>query len=157
MSYLLERDTVSGREGKAFMTLDGVVNELFGAKKVETSVDIQTEDMTVVGTRKVQQKPNGAKMSGTATVYYGTPLFIDMARRYVKGGAMPYFDMQVTNNDPTTTVGQQVVAYYNCKLTGTIPLSKLDADTTMLSIDISFTFDDFEVLQSFTDPASTGN
>lgn len=156
MAYLLERDTVSGREGKAFVTIGNTVYELFGLKKIETSIDVQTEDMTVVGTRKVQQKPNGAKMNGTATIYYGTPLFVQMAQQYVKQGSLPYFDIQVTNNDPTSTVGTQIMAYYNCKLTGTIPLSKLDADTTMLSIDISFTFDDFETMEAFNDPAVLG-
>lgn len=157
MAYLLERDTISGREGTAFATINGVVHELFGLKKIQTSIDVQTEDMTVVGTRKVQQKPNGAKQNGTATLYYGTPLFIQMARNYLKNGSLPYFDIQITNSDPTTTVGTQVVAYYNCKLTSTIPLSMLDSDTTMLTMDISFTFDDFEPLENFTDPASTGN
>lgn len=157
MAYLYERDTVSGKEGKAFATINGVVHELFGLKKIDTSLDIQSEDMTVVGTRKIQQKSNGAKMSGTATIYYGTPLFIQMAKDYVKSGSLTSFDIQVTNNDPTTTIGEQIVAYYDCKLTGTVPLSKLDADSSMLSIDISFTFDDFETLESFTDPESTGN
>ena len=94
--------------------------------------------------------------TGTMTIYYGTPLFLDMVARYIRQGVMPYFTLQTTNEDPTTTVGAQTVAYYNCKLSGTIPLSILDADTDMLTMDISFTYEDFEILSTFHTPAQTG-
>ena len=104
-----------------------------------------------------QQKPGAVKLTGTMTVYYGTPLFLDMVAQYIRTGVMPYFNLQVTNDDPTTTVGTQTVAYYNCKLTGTIPLSVLDADADMLTMDVGFTYEDFEPLSSFHAPAGTGN
>ena len=36
MSFLLERDALNGKQGKAFITINGEINELFGAKKVQT-------------------------------------------------------------------------------------------------------------------------
>lgn len=157
MAFLLERDTISGKEGKAFLTQNGKNVELFGIKKIQTTADIQSTDMTVVGTRKIQSKPTGVKQEGTGTVYYGTPLFVEMALQYANTGVMPYFDIQITNNDPTTTVGEQVMAYYGCKLTGQIPLSILDSDTDMLTFDISFTYSSVAMLQSFHDPAQLGS
>ena len=137
MSFLLERDTINGASGKAFVTIDGQVKELFG-------------------TKKVQKKPGAVTQTGTMTIYYGTPLFLDMVAQYIRQGVMPYFTLQTTNEDPATTVGAQTVAYYSCKLSGTIPLSVLDADADMLTMDISFTYEDFEVLSAFHDPAQTG-
>lgn len=157
MAFLLERDTVNGKEGKAFVTIDGKNHELFGLKKIQTEADIQSADMTVVGTRKVQSKSTGVKMTGTATIYYGTPLFSDMALQYIQTGVMPYFNIQVTNNDPTTTVGDQIMAYYDCKLTSTLPLSILDSDTDMLTCDISFTYGDVQKLSGFHDPQNLGS
>lgn len=157
MGFLLERDTVNGKEGKAFVTIDGRNHELFGLKKIQADAEIQSEDMTVVGTRRIQQKTTGVKQTGTATIYYGTPLFTDMVLTYIKTGVMPQFDIQITNNDPTTTVGTQIMGYYGCKLTSTIPLSILDADTTMLTIGISFTYTDVAKLQGFSDPAQLGS
>lgn len=157
MGFLLERDTVNGKEGKAFITIDGRNQELFGLKKIQTQAEIQSEDMTVVGTRKVQQKDTGVKMTGTATIYYGTSLFTDMVLSYIKTGVLPEFDIQITNSDPATTVGSQIMGYYGCKLTSTIPLSVLDADTSMLTIDISFTYTDVAKLQGFTDPERLGS
>ena len=157
MSFLLERDTLNGAAGKAVITRDGQVQELFGAKNVKTQAEITSSDMKVIGTKKAQQKPGSVKQTGTMTVYYGTPLFLDMLAQYTRTGVMPYFNLQVTNDDPTTSVGVQTVAYYNCKLTGTIPLSVLDADVDMLTVDASFTYEDFELLSSFHAPAETGN
>lgn len=156
MSFLLERDTLNGAAGKAVITQDGQVKDLFGAKSVKTQAEISSSDMKVIGTKKAQQKPGSVKQTGTMTIYYGTPLFLDMLAKYIRTGVMPYFNLQVTNDDPTTTVGVQTVAYYNCKLTGTIPLSVLDAEADMLTVDVSFSYEDFEPLSSFHDPAETG-
>lgn len=156
MSFLLERDTINGASGKAVITIDGQVNELFGAKNIKTQVEIATADMKVIGTKRVQKKPGAVTQTGTMTIYYGTPLFLDMVAQYVRTGVMPYFNLQTTNDDPTTTVGAQTVIYYNCKLSGTIPVSILDSDVDMLTMDISFTYEDFEPLTRFHGPAETG-
>ena len=157
MSFLLERDTLNGAAGKAVIIQDGQVKDLFGAKNVKTQAEISSSDMKVIGTKKAQQKPGSVKQTGTMTVYYGTPLFLEMLAQYVRTGVMPYFNLQVTNDDPTATVGVQTVAYYDCKLTGTIPLSVLDAEADMLTMDVSFSYEDFEPLSSFHDPAATEN
>ena len=151
MSFLLERDTMHGAAGKAFVTMDGRVNELFGAKKVQTEAEIQSTDMKVIGTKKIQDKPGGVKQTGTGTCYYGTPLFVDILAEYIHTGRMPYFTMQVTNDDKASSVGVQTIAYYNCKLTGKIPVSILDADVDMLTFDFSFSYEDIEVLSRFND------
>ncbi len=156
MSFLLERDTLNGAAGKAVIIQNGQVKDLFGAKSVKTKAEISSSDMKVIGTKKAQQKPGSVKQTGTMTIYYGTPLFLDMLAQYIRTGVMPYFNLQVTNDDPTTTVGVQTVAYYNCKLTGTIPLSVLDAEADMLTVEVSFSYEDFEPLSSFHDPADTG-
>ena len=129
MSFLLERDTLHGAAGKAFLTINGQVKELFGAKKVQTQAEIQGTDMKVIGTKRIQNKPGGVKQTGTGTVYYGTPVFADILAQYVRDGVMPYFTLQTTNDDKATSVGVQTIAYYNCKLSGTVPLSVLDADS----------------------------
>lgn len=156
--YLLGQDTVNGAEGTATMTdSSGRNRTLFGLKNFKAVADIQGNDMKVVGTRKIQNKAAGAKMTATAQIYYGTPYFLDMVLEYIHTGVMPRFDVQVINNDPTTTVGRQVMAYYGCQLTSEVPLSILDADVSMLTLDISFTYSDVQKLEGFTDPAQLGS
>lgn len=156
--YLLARDTVAGMEGTAVMTDSAGKNHvLFQLTKIKTVADIQSTEMKVVGTRVIQDKAAGAKQTGTATLYYGSQYFTEMVLEYLHTGVMPYFDIQITNNDPTNTIGQQVMAYYDCKITSEIPLSILDADSQMLTLDISFTYTDVQMLQSFNDPAQLGS
>ena len=112
--------------------------------------------MKVIGTRKIQNKNNGAKLTGKGNIYYGTNIFTDMVLDYINTGVMPQFDIQITNLDPTTTVGSQVMAYYGCTLKGTIPLSILNDEEAMLNYDFEFAYTDVRRLQSFNDPATVG-
>lgn len=155
MSFLLERDAINGKQGKAFLSLDGENHELFSIKKFQADVEYQKADFKVVGTTTVQQKTTGAKKTGSMTIYYGTPLFIQMAQEYEKTGKVVYFDMQIENEDPGTSVGKQTVAYYGCSL-DKIPLSILDSDTDFLEEEVGFSYTSFEVMNNFNDPATLG-
>lgn len=157
MSYLLAKDTVNGAEGKVFITVDGKNIEIAGMRNITTNAEIQGNDMRVIGTRKIQNKANGAKLTGTGNIYYGSNLFLDMVLKYINTGVMQQFDIQITNNDPTTSIGAQTMAYYGCQLTGTIPISILNDEEAMLNYDFNFTYTDVARLQKFNDPVTLGN
>ena len=59
-----------------------------------------------------------------------------------------YFDMQITNEDPTSTVGKQTIILIDCNIDGGI-LAKFDADAEYLDEDMDFTFEDFSMPESF--------
>ena len=157
MSYLLAKDTVNGAEGTIVITVDGKNHEVACMKNIKTAATIQSQDMRVIGTRKIQAKPNGAKLTGSGNIYYGSNLFTDMVLAYIQTGRMEEFDIQITNADPTTSIGAQAMAYYGCTLTGEIPLSILDGQEAMLNYDFNFTYTDVARLQAFNDPARLGN
>lgn len=157
MAYLLAKDTVNGAEGKVFITREGKNIEVAGMRNITTNAEIQSDDMRVIGTRKIQSKLNGAKLTGTGNIYYGTNLFTDMVLEYINTGVMPQFDIQITNSDPTTSAGSQVMAYYGCTLTGTVPLSILNDEEAMLNYDFNFAYTRVARLQAFTEPAQLGN
>ena len=157
MSYLLAKDTVNGAEGSVVITQNGQNIVVAGMRNITTNAEIQSNDMRVIGTRTIQNKNNGAKLTGTGNIYYGSNIFSDMVLQYIQTGVMPEFDIQITNNDPTTTIGSQVMAYYGCTLTGTIPLSILNDEEAMLNYDFNFAYTRVARLQSFNDPAQLGN
>ena len=157
MSYLLAKDTVNGAEGTIVITKDGKNYEVACMKNIKTAANIQSQDMRVIGTRKIQAKPNGAKLTGSGNIYYGSNLFTDMVLAYIQTGRMEEFDIQITNADPTTSIGAQAMSYYGCTLTGEIPLSILDDQEAMLNYDFNFTYTDVARLQAFNDPARLGN
>ena len=155
--FLLSRDTVNGAEGKIIVTVDGKQTEIAGMRNITTNAEIQGQDMLVIGTRIIQNKPNGAKQTGTGNIYYGSNIFLDMVLEYINTGRMPEFDIQISNTDPTTSIGSQIMAYYGCQLTGTIPLSILNNEEAMLNYDFNFTFTRVARLESFADPSGYGN
>lgn len=157
MSYLLAKDTVNGAEGSVVITQNGQNIVVAGMRNITTNAEIQSNDMRVIGTRTIQNKNNGAKLTGTGNIYYGSNIFSDMVLQYIQTGVMPEFDIQITNNDPTTTIGSQVMAYYGCTLTGTIPLSILNDEEAMLNYDFNFAYTRVARLSAFTDPTSMGN
>ena len=157
MPFLLERDTLNGKLGTAFVTINGQNQELFRAKKIQVDGDIQSTDMKALGTTRIQQKTTGVKQTGSGTIYYGSDLFTQMLLHYMETGEITYFDLQVTNSDPSSTVGTQTIAYYGCKLTGSMPLSILDTDSDMLEQAFTFSYTDARKLSGFTPEQNYGN
>lgn len=155
MSYLLEGDSLTGKAGRAFLTIDGRNIEMFGLKKIQADAELQESDFKVVGTNLVQKKTTGVTLSGTATLYYGTPEFLNMLKTYLKTGRLPYFTIQITNDSEGSTVGSQTVVLYNAKLQK-LPIALLDADSEHLTMDITFSFTNVEVLNAFTAPTRLG-
>ncbi len=159
MSYLLAKDTVNGAEGSIFVTINGQNIQVAGMRNIRTVANIQSNDMRVIGTRRVQSKSNGATQTGTGNIYYGADsgLFRDMVLQYINTGVMPEFDIQLTNSDPATSLGTEVTAYYGCHLTGEIPLSILNDEEAMLNYDFNFAWTRVARLQSFSGPQVLGN
>lgn len=159
MSYLLSRDTVNGAEGTVFVTRNRQQVEVVGLKNIQTIGGIQSTDMKTIGTRVIQDKPNGVKLTAKGNVYYGSNgsnMFRDMVLNYIQNGIMEYFDIQINNTDPTTSVGNQIGAYYGCHLTGDIPLSILDDEQAMLAYDFNFVYTRVGLIQGFTNPTNVG-
>lgn len=156
MAFLLERDALNGKQGSAFMTLNGQNIEMFGMKKFQSDAEFQETDFKVVGTTLVQKKTTGVTLTGSMTIYYGTPHFLRLLQDYIKTGKLPYFTLQITNDDPATSVGTQTVVLYNVKLQK-LPVAMLDADADFLEMEVGFSYTSLEVLNYFNDkPAQLG-
>ena len=153
--FLLERDALNGKSGSGFMTIDGENHETFGLKKFQSNAEFQESDFKVVGTTLVQKKTTGVSLSGSMTIYYGSPYFLRLLQEYLRTGKLPYFTIQITNDDPTTSVGTQTVVFYNVKLQK-LPVAMLDADADFLEMEVGFSFTGIEVLNWFNDPTQLG-
>ena len=151
MSYLKASDIISGQEGKATATIDGVVEVMAYVKNFEATFEKQKSEIKTLGHRGTQHKTTGWNGTGSMTLYYITSRFRELAHKYAKEGVDTNFDITIVNDDPTSTVGNQTVAFYGVNLDSTI-LAKLDVDNTELDEDVDFTFDDFEILNSFGTP-----
>lgn len=160
MSYLKAGDTISGQEAVATMLVhnaDGskTVEQMFWAKNLEATASIQKTEVRTLGKRGAQNKPNGWSGAGSMTIYYITSLFRRMALQYIKTGKPVYFDVTVTNEDPSSTVGAQTTVLKNCSLDEVI-LAKFDVESDVLDETVSFTFDDVDILDQFQNPVLQG-
>ena len=142
-------DTISGREGRAYVQINGNNEELFMAKTIEATVEKAKSEIKVIGRRMTGHKTTGMNGTGSMTLYYLMPLFRSYLKQYKDSGVDLYFDMVIENEDPTSAAGKQTTLLLNCNLDSTV-LAKLDGDSDdPLEEDADFTFDDFDILTPF--------
>ncbi|MGG3278862.1 phage tail tube protein [Paenibacillus solani] len=149
--FLKAIDTISGQEGRAFATINGRNEELFYIQTLEATVDKQKAEIKTLGRRGVQHKATGWTGSGSMTIYYVTSLFRQMMYDYIKTGKDVYFDITITNEDPSSSIGTQTVTMKGCNLDSVV-MASLDTESEALTEDLDFTFDDVDLGQSFVAP-----
>ena len=148
MSYLQAEDTINGREGIATAIINNQVIELMELSNITITLEKNKTEFKAMGTRNTQNKTTGWKGSGTAKVRYVSSRWLKLFQNYIKTGKDTYFTIVVTNNDPGSKAGKQVVQITGVNL-DSLDAAKLDVDTEILEQDINFTFNDINTLQSF--------
>lgn len=151
MGFFRAKDAISGQEGRAFATINGNVEDLFFAKKIEAKAEKKKTSMKALGHRGEQHKAAGWSGTGTLTIYYATTLFRQLMLEYIKTGKDTYFDMQVINEDPTSSIGKQTTVLKFVNLDETF-MTKVDVDSEYLDEEVSFTYEDVDLLDSFGKP-----
>ncbi|GGG81803.1 phage tail tube protein [Paenibacillus radicis (ex Gao et al. 2016)] len=155
MAFLNAGDTISGQEGRAYTTIDGKYEEMFYIKTLEASIEKQKAEIKTLGHRGLQHKATGWSGTGSMTIYYVTSQFRQLMLDYVKTGVDKGFEVQITNEDPTSTIGAQTVTLYNVNLNSVI-MGKLDTESEALEEELEFTFTDIDIVSPFSAPASQG-
>lgn len=118
------------------------------AINVEAKIEKTKVEVPILGKTGKGNKSTGWKGTGTFTVHYNTSMFRKMLKKYAATGEDTYFDMQVTNEDPTSAAGRQTVILKDCNIDEGI-VAKIDADADYLDEEISFTFEDVEIPEEF--------
>ena len=114
----------------------------------EAKIERTKSEIPILGKTGKGNKTTGWKGTGSATFHYNTSIFRQLLYRYKETGEDIYFDIQVTNEDPTSGAGRQTVILKDCNLDGGI-LTKFDADAEYLDEEADFTFEDFEMPEMF--------
>lgn len=143
------KDAVSASLAKCFVTIEGNRYELMQAINLEASFEKSKSEVPILGKTGKGNKSTGWKGTGSATFHYNTSIFRKLLKKYKDTGEDIYFDIQVTNEDTTSSVGRQTIILKDCNLDGGI-LTKFDADAEYLDESIDFTFEDFEMPEEFT-------
>ncbi len=142
------KDTVSASLAECFVTIGDDRYNFMQAINLEARIEKTKTEVPILGKTGKGNKASGWKGSGSATFHYNTSIFRELLYKYKKTGEDIYFDIQITNEDPTSAVGRQTVKLIGCNMDGGI-LAKFDADAEYLDEDMDFTFEDFEIPETF--------
>ena len=148
-SVMHAKDTVSASLAECYVTIEDKRYNLMQAINLEANFEKNKTEVPILGKTGKGNKATSWTGTGSATFHYNTSVFRMLMYRYKEPGQDVYFDIQVTNEDPTSSVGRQTVILKDCNVDGGI-LAKFDADAEYLDEDMDFTFEDFEMPEAFT-------
>lgn len=143
------KDAISGSLAECFVTIGENRYNFMQAIDLEAKLEKTKVEVPILGKTGKGNKATGWKGTGSATFHFNTSIFRQLMKRYKDTGEDIYFDIQVTNEDPTSSVGRQTVVLKDCNIDGGV-LAKFDADADYLEEDMDFTFEDFEMPETFT-------
>lgn len=142
------KDTLSAALAECFINIEGKRYNFMQAINFEAKFERNKTEVPILGKTGKGNRTTGWKGSGSATFHYNTSIFRELMLRYKNSGEDVYFEIQVTNEDPTSAAGRQTVVFMDCNIDGGI-LAKFDADGEYLDEDMDFTFEDFEMPEKF--------
>lgn len=148
MQTMNAKDTISASLAECYISIGDDRFNFMQAINLEASIEKIKSEVPILGKTGKGNKATGWKGTGSATFHYNTSIFRELLANYKKTGQDIYFDIQVTNEDAGSGAGRQTVILKDCNMDGGI-LTKFDADAEYLDEDMDFTFEDFEITESF--------
>ncbi|MEG1427101.1 MAG: phage tail tube protein [Oscillospiraceae bacterium] len=142
-------DAISGAQATAFITIDGVRYVLMQMISFEAKMEIKSGEVAILGRTGKGSKPAGWVGTWKGRAHYNQSVLRQMWLQYKNKGVLPAMDIQVTNEDPTASVGRQTVILKECFTKGGI-VTKFDAEAENLEEDMEGTFDDWEMPEKFS-------
>lgn len=142
------KDTVFASLAECFVTIEGRRYNFMQAINLEAKFEKNKTEVPILGKTGKGNKASGWKGSGSATFHYNTSIFRELLVRYKDTGEDVYFEIQISNEDPTSGAGRQTVVLIDCNVDGGV-LAKFDADGEYLDEDMDFTFEDFKMPETF--------
>ena len=142
------KDAISAKLAECFITIGTNRYNFMQAINFEAKFEKTKTEVPILGKTGSGNKSTGWKGTGSATFHYNTSIFREMMQKYKDTGEDVYFEIQVSNEDPSSAAGRQTVVFVDCNVDGGI-LAKFDADGEYLDEDMDFTFEDFKMPETF--------
>lgn len=144
------KDSIFAALAECFVTIGTRRYNFMQAINLEANFEKNKTEVPILGRTGKGNKASGWSGSGSATFHYNTSVFRQMMQQYKDTGEDIYFEIQISNEDPTSTAGRQTIVLIDCNINGGI-LAKFDADGEYLDEDMDFTFEDFKMPETFKD------
>lgn len=144
------KDTISASLAECFITIGSRRYNFMQAINLEAKFEKNKTEVPILGKTGKGNKSTGWKGTGKATFHYNTSVFRQMMLQYKDTGEDVYFEIQISNEDPSSAAGRQTMVLIDCNIDGGI-LAKFDADSEYLDEEMDFTFEDFMMPETFKD------
>ena len=142
------KDVIKGSLAECWDTIDGNRYNFAHAINLEATMEKNKSTAPVLGKTGKVNITSTWEGSGSMTMHYNSSIIRELLYKYKETGEETYFEIQVVNEAPGSSVGRQTVILKDCTVDGGI-LAKFDADADYLDEDMDFTFDDWELPEKF--------
>lgn len=143
------KDAISAKLAECFVTIDGNRYNFMQMIDFEGEFEKTKTEVPILGKPGTGNKATGWKGTWSATAHYNQSIMRQLLLKYKDTGEDTYFEIQITNDDPTSAAGRQTIVFMDCNTDGGI-LAKFDADGEYLDESLEGTFEDFKMPESFT-------
>lgn len=141
-------DAVFGGLAECYVTIDGERYNMMQLYEFESTYEVNLVDVPILGRVTKGTKPAGGSGTWSGTAHYNQSVFRRWMLHYKNTGEMTPFTIQVTNSDPSSQAGRQTIILTGCLIDSLI-LAKFNADEELLDEDLSGTFDDWQMPETF--------
>lgn len=142
------QDAIYGSLAECYITIDGRRYKFMSMTDFESKWDVTIKDVPILGIVGMGHKAAGGKGTWKGTAYYNQSVIREMGDRYQKTGGMQYFEIQVSVEDPGSSVGRQTIIHRNC-LCDSFTLAKFKAGEDLLDEELSGTFESWDMPEKF--------
>ena len=151
-AYMPANDAPSAKLATCFVTKGDNRYAMLMAKNFEAKANLESVKVPALGRTVNGYKSGTMDIKFSMTIYHCTEIFDEIIEEFKNTGVMPTFDIQVTNEDPATSVGKSTKIYTGCILDGEVLLSMFDADGEFIEQELEAYAMDYESPEKYTEP-----
>lgn len=144
------KDAVYGGLAECFITINGRRFNFMSMTEFDSTYETKITEVSILGQVGTGHKAAGGKGSWSGKAHYNQSIMREVADTYQKTGVMPYFEIQVSNEDPTSAAGRQTIILHDC-LCEKFTLAKFVAGEDILDEDLSGTFESWDMPEKFNE------
>lgn len=104
------QDAIYGSLAECYITIDGRRYKFMSMTDFESKWDVTIKEVPILGVVGMGHKAAGGKGTWKGTAHYNQSVIREMGDKYQKTGVMQYFEIQVSVEDPGSSVGRQTIA-----------------------------------------------
>lgn len=142
------RDAIAGSRAECYLIIDGKRINFMNATNIKATFEKNKVEVAILGRPAKGNKTVGGKGTGSAEFHYNTSIFREQMLKYMETGEDVYFDMQITNDDPTSSVGRQTTILKDCNIDSAI-MAQFNTGDEILMDEFDFTFERVQLPETF--------